>query len=66
MLSAAEYAYNNNRNVITGKIPFKIIYNYIPIMQLNLPSERNADMTNVFNARYTVEEHARAVKEYKK
>jgi hypothetical protein len=66
LLSATEYAYNSNRNVIIGKIPFEMVYNYIFIMQLNSPSERDAGITNVFSARYTVEEHAKAVKEHKK
>ena len=66
MLFIVKYAYNSNRNVITDKIPFNIVYNYIFIMQLNPPSEKDAGVTNIFNARYTVEEHVRAVKEYKK
>jgi hypothetical protein len=35
-------------------------------MQLNPPLERDAGVTNVPNARYTVEKHARAVKKHKK
>jgi hypothetical protein len=35
-------------------------------MQLNPPSKRDAGITNIFNARYTVEKHAKAVKKYKK
>jgi hypothetical protein len=66
LLPAAEYAYNSSRNATTGKIPFEMVYNYIPTMQLNPPSERDAGVTNVPNARYTVEEHARAVEEHKK
>ena len=66
MLPAVEYAYNNSRNATTGKIPFKMVYNYIPIMQLNPPLERDAGVTNIFNARYIVEEHTRAIKKHKK
>jgi hypothetical protein len=35
-------------------------------MQLNLPSERDTGITNVSNARYTIEEYARAIKKHKK
>jgi hypothetical protein len=35
-------------------------------MQLNFPLEKDAGVTNVSNARYTVKKHAKAVKEYKK
>jgi hypothetical protein len=66
LLPVIKYAYNSSRNVIIGKIPFKMVYNYILIMQLNLPSERDAGVTNMFSARYTVEKYARAVKEHKK
>jgi hypothetical protein len=34
-------------------------------MQLNSPLEKDAGVTNVFSARYTVKEHAKAVKEHK-
>jgi hypothetical protein len=43
-----------------------MVYNYILTMQLNPPSERDAGIINVPNARYIIEEHARAVKKYKK
>jgi hypothetical protein len=35
-------------------------------MQLNPPSEKDAGVTNVSNARYIIEKHARIVKEHKK
>jgi hypothetical protein len=35
-------------------------------MQLNPPLERDAGVINMPNARYTVEKHARVVKEHKK
>jgi hypothetical protein len=35
-------------------------------MQLNPPLKRDAGVTNMLNARYTIEKHARAVKEHKK
>jgi hypothetical protein len=65
LLSVIKYAYNSSRNAIIGKIFFKMVYNYILTMQLNLPSERDAGVTNMLNARYTVEKHARAVKKYR-
>jgi hypothetical protein len=43
-----------------------MVYNYILIMQLNPPLKRDADITNMPNARYTVKEHARVIKEHKK
>jgi hypothetical protein len=35
-------------------------------MQLNPPLKRDAGVTNMFNARYTIEKYAKAIKEYKK
>jgi hypothetical protein len=35
-------------------------------MQLNLPSEKDADVTNVLNARYIIEKHAKVIKKYNK
>jgi hypothetical protein len=35
-------------------------------MQLNLPSKKDAGVTNVPNARYIIEKHAKAVKKHKK
>jgi hypothetical protein len=34
-------------------------------MQLNPPLERDAGVTNTFNARYTIKKYAKAIKEYK-